>query len=533
MRKLFLGFLLGFFFILGYSLSVHAQSMPTLSSQSYEIINGGNESLFNLGFTDYDLFSFASGSKFSPSFRFALGSGYVLYSDLTSIDSEDLTITRMTTEQKQTLLDQGEFWGVISNQPTQFDVTDEIFLCSYDNGYFRGNCYIDLQGNVLANSPTLAGKYLNVAFGGKQIDPSEWNQLYVDLQDQIKSNQYNLYDNGLIDITGTTYYLFTGQTASGRARDSYYLYIANQYQNGVVVPVTSTNGDRICTWYANDLSVFNFRVVKANTDNINIRVIEGNFSKNGYDYRYQVYYLEGNNYLNVAVNDYNNFLQNPYSGSLFSKDGYVYNSSLENADSVPFVPTKLGTGAEKVIQVDEDYFDYSEIQRLEQALNDLNTQVNELYNYNYGISEDNFPFYITIPDTIPSVNPSLSPLPGGNNFPNIDLNPYPDYIPDIQPDVQAVTQSFDALNIPFFRNLQYKFPFSIPFDIAQAIQNLGQLPEAPAWNFDWKIHILDRDYVYHFEGDLSDFDDLASMFRLLQFLAFVIFMGYFSYKQFF
>lgn len=532
MRKLLIAFFFGFF-LMFFKLTCHAQALPVPSAETLTTIQTGNEQLINLSYVPDKLLPW---NNFSSDFAFGFNSGAVLFSELTEVTPENFNVVRLTTEDKEELLGVNPFWSSVNNLPTEFSVSDEIFLCSFDNGYMRGNCYLDQYGNILSYSNTLAGKYLNLAIGGNQIDISEFNALFSDQVDQIYSNNLNLYDTGLVDITDQTYYLFVGQTASGKARDAYYLYIANQYQPGLIVPENTTSGTPIRSWYANDLNLFNFHVVLRNTDNRGIVVTSGDYTKDNFSYAYRVTYLIGNNYQNVNVSDYNSFLSSPYQSTLlFAKDGYIYNPSIESEVSQAFKPLQYPEGS-TIDPLSGDYFDYDQIRQLEESLNDLNSRLNDLYDYSQGLGDNNFPFYYPSNDLV-SLGDSSLPLPGGSSFPDIGPQPLPspniDYSTLPQPSAETVGQSFGNFNIPFFNNLQYKFPFSIPWDLKMAIQQLTNNPEAPAWNFDWKIHILNREYVYHFEGDLSDFDELARVFRLLQLCSFIIFLGIFTYKQFF
>lgn len=153
---------------------------------------------------------------------------------------------------------------------------------------------------------------------------------------------------------------------------------------------------------------------------------------------------------------------------------------------------------------------------------------------------------ITIPDIIDDVLPDY--LPDNEPIPAPEPLPDPDPIPDPEPDPAPepdpdpdigdpiIDDEGDLTEIPIVSGLQGRFPFSIPWDIKHLIENLSAEREAPAFEYDFYISprwLPPNGFVYHFDIDLSSFDYLASLFRRLFLLSFIIGLAVYSYAKFF
>lgn len=153
---------------------------------------------------------------------------------------------------------------------------------------------------------------------------------------------------------------------------------------------------------------------------------------------------------------------------------------------------------------------------------------------------------ITVPDVIedilPDYHPDNDPIPPPQPVP--DPDPIPDPIPDPQPEPDPdpdigepiVDDEGDLTEIPIVSGLQGRFPFSIPWDIKHLISNLSAEREAPSFEYDFYISprwLPPNGFLYHFDIDLSGFDYLASLFRRLFLLSFIIGLAVYSYAKFF
>lgn len=70
--------------------------------------------------------------------------------------------------------------------------------------------------------------------------------------------------------------------------------------------------------------------------------------------------------------------------------------------------------------------------------------------------------------------------------------------------------------------LEKVFPFCIPFDIYKLYSVLSAKPVAP--KFTWKFKVLKK--TYKLDIDLSDWNEIAELLRLMEFLAFCLYLAY-------
>ncbi len=76
-------------------------------------------------------------------------------------------------------------------------------------------------------------------------------------------------------------------------------------------------------------------------------------------------------------------------------------------------------------------------------------------------------------------------------------------------------------SLPKFQfNLKDYFPFCIPFDLIDFIGVLNAAPEAPSFEWRFKVDSIGLDYTM--EVDFSEFDEAAQIFRTMMLLLFVI-----------
>lgn len=148
----------------------------------------------------------------------------------------------------------------------------------------------------------------------------------------------------------------------------------------------------------------------------------------------------------------------------------------------------------------------------------------------------------TIGDIVPEFIPDYDPIPPPQPIP--DPDPIPDPIPDPEPEPDPepdigdpiIDDEGDLTEIPIVSGLQGRFPFSIPWDIKHLVSNLSAEREAPAFEYDFYISprwLPPNGFLYHFDIDLAPFDNLASLFRRLFLLSFIIGLAVYSYAKFF
>lgn len=513
------------FFIGGifYSMTCHAQALPTIDTSTFSVIQGFNNDLINVGFLPQNLQAYfpISTQNWSP-----WNLGYIA---LSAVDENDCTISILDDSQKAALINS---ISPIHVNGTAVTVEENIYAVNYDNGYLSGYAYIDSNGRLLAYSDNVAGHLLQAKFGGNIKDVSDWEDMFEETSIDIYDDSFLLTDHPEY-IDNVSFYLFEGTLSYGNPSSAYDLFIPNQYNKGVIVPVTTQNGSFINQWYFNSSDAY---IYHTRYGIVNPLVVEsGTFTKDNVSYTHRLT-LNRIWYGNVANNDFFDWLNGiDKLNCIFGAQGLEYNSNIGNSTAVAFKPIQNPNGAQ-IINYNY-YYDYNGIQNLETALNNLTSTLNQNFEYNQPISEENFPQYYPIGDT--QANPSNIPFPGVTNYPGFEPLPIPNnspllnYEPEIQPSSQEVESSINNFGIPFFQNLQFKYPFSIPWDIKAFINSFKAEPTPPAWDFDWSITVGNTTYTHHFEGDLSEFNSLAAIFRNLLLISFIIGLCVFSYNHHF
>lgn len=523
MRKFFLSVLTVLLLALCRPSVVSASSSLVIDPSSIATTQYGAQALFDLSFLDNGLFSSSGWEGFTH--------GGVVIEDIFSFDSTDFTITELNNDQKIALLDSATlyykttdasgFSPVQSNQP--------LYIANFDNGYISGVAYLDHNGFLIASSPSLDNSLVTYTFGGSDYSLEDFVNLVDDISsDVISSNSLTINDR-FNPVTDVSYFYWKGSSYHSSPSGAWSLYIANQYQPGVVVPVTSSNGSGIGSWYANSLSPFVY--TQTHYYNNDTSYVEnqfsytvGNYSKNGYTYRYQVTFgaFVGGYSVNgePVLQSYDDWVNGRVSSVnfWFAQTGIYYDSSKDGSGKT-FNPYLVVNGNKILI---DDPFSYGSISDSYDYQKSRPADRNTDFDNTKPVSDTNFPIYyptdVTLTDSFP--------------YP-IELDPSVEFPLEGTIEESTIMGSFMESNVPFFTNLKYRFPFSIPWDVYDSFKYLDQQALAPAWDFDWKITILNHTYTYNFKGDLSDFDDLARIFRLLEKAAFLIFLMFFSYKQFF
>lgn len=162
--------------------------------------------------------------------------------------------------------------------------------------------------------------------------------------------------------------------------------------------------------------------------------------------------------------------------------------------------------------------------------------------YEYTTFNDNRPTYTSTINSNynPSSDITPSNYPRENNVYITDYSPninyYENYIthinsPGIGENIGDVDSEGLTDNLPILNNLEKRFPFSIPFDVYNLLSGLSAERTTPYINTD--IVIPGINYTWHFEYDLHAFDNLASLFRTLFLIFFIIGLAWLSYDHFF
>lgn len=110
-----------------------------------------------------------------------------------------------------------------------------------------------------------------------------------------------------------------------------------------------------------------------------------------------------------------------------------------------------------------------------------------------------------VSEPIPTTAPSEPVIPD---------QPTPDPKPTGTPEQHQENQEIMATP-----ELKDKFPFCIPWDVYYAFAVLEDQREAPALDFDLDLGLAG---THHIEIDFADWEDIASLLRLLELLAFII-----------
>lgn len=517
MKKLFL-FTLPFLILMFTPLYVSAEAVPSISSQTYAVIQGGLDSLNSSSLSSYGVLPFNS-SGVTETISHYVGfdmmlkpSDYVIR-PLTVLEQEDLSSGFST-----------HFYDSEGNEIS----IDNLYFVNGVNDYYSTSFYIDNNGNVLYSDPYHQNTLLSVGINDitfPLITGSEnwnWDDVYQNLAFQIANNAYNYYPEEE-DFIENTYYLFFGSdNSSGKPLYSAYVYIPNQWVPGLIEPIATnpSNNGYIKSWYTNDPSYITCVQNLGDPRNF-INVYEGNYNVSGYNYNYRVELTVTSPVYRQDVS-YSDFLSGNYTpssmhGFIFESNSYYYGTQIFHSAGVY---RKAHMLEQPSISPGEMY-DYDELQL-------TNTQLQPEQDINFdpsaAISPSNYP--IIYPNPYGVINPGINPLPGVNP----GVNPYP--FPDSDPLINIENDPIGS-SVPLINNLFRRFPFSIPWDLSRIVTGFVISPVPPAWDFDYSITVWGHTYTTHFQGDLSAFNSLAEILRILELIAFLIFLCFISYKYFF
>lgn len=92
--------------------------------------------------------------------------------------------------------------------------------------------------------------------------------------------------------------------------------------------------------------------------------------------------------------------------------------------------------------------------------------------------------------------------------------------PNIDPKPSVAPEASDEILGNRLPGLETKFPFCIPFDLRNAFSILEEERDAPRFSWNMKIDRFGIDETL--EIDLSRFDSVAEIFRILMLLTYIV-----------
>lgn len=506
MKKIFI-FLLCAIIILSPIRIVRSAEVITLTNESIELLTEGIDYLAYSGSVPYGFlpFVFSSEKDFQNVYEDMFGK-----QDVFTINGQPNI--RPLTSDEYSLLENATVYDDDGNIVT----LQELYFGEIDNGYFTEKFYCKNDGTIVYQDSAKDNPYIDVKFGGSELSYLDWQNMYDALSDSLDDNAYHYNLNG--DTVGNvTFYYACGQSVQGSPGYAASVFIANQYQPGIVVP-NPKNNDTIMSWYTNDLSQFNYEVLLGTIpDPFAFKYTQGNYNVGGYHYDYVCQFWNNTSFVYNQNNTFQNWLNGNNLGSaVFGSIGVHYNSSLVNDDTISF---KKVTSNADTIDLSDSY-SYPTLKQYYQDVSRTKAYPNGEYISTDPISALNYPTTTVIEDDVTEIV-----LPFPDDF-EIDDDPVIEYPIDEVIDPSLITDQ-----LPIVSGLQNKFPFSIPWDIASILRGMEAERETPYINTD--VFIPGVNYTWHIEYDLHEFDDLAALFRTLFLISFILGLAYFSFDHFF
>lgn len=526
--SMFLLVFMGFFVLR--PLNLNAQALPQVSQYTFQVIEGGIQDALEVGSQYKGISPYTDGIIATYE---VLGELYKQYHNSTfdsfalwTCDNDDVIVTSLEDSSYfEDLIIYDRYGNLIS------DVSN-IYYVSYDNGFFSGGVYIDNNGDILYNQPTneLNQRLLgNIAFGGNLVEWEDFNNFYDLLLDEASNNQMN-FSFSDVDYSDLSFLCWMGASDNGGdvRRFTVYIYCPNALDFGNVQVNTEggiSRNEVIFNPGANFVYELTTPSTIANTGILQRTV-------NGYSYSNYVgvdLYRLNNPNRNFSYSEFMSY--NPQFGeNIYCTFAYHNNITQEkvnsilnsNADIVSFVPLILPDEGAIInpSPIPNELIDLSDLSEI------VNNPENEIVNNpdfvpGESIEPLNYPIYI--PMYVPNLNPSSLPNNGLNDNPNDDSN--------INPSPGENIGDIGGINLPFIENLKNRFPFSIPFDIYNLISGLSVQREAPS--FEWEIYLPIIDYNWVVSFDLSSWDNQALIFRTCFLILFIIGLALWSYNHFF
>lgn len=257
---------------------VRATEAIELTQASFDLLNNGVDLLSYSASVPYGFLPFVFSSE--KDYQSVL-ENMMQKEDVFVIDGNANVQIRPLTENEYGLLENAYVYDDDGNIVS----LQQLYFGEVDNGYFTEKFYCKNDGSIVYQDQAKENPYIDVKFGGSDYSFLQWQNMYDALSDSLDNNSYHYNLNG--DTVGNvTFYYAVGQTQSGRPGYAASVFIANQYQPGIVVP-NPKNNDTIMSWYTNDLSQFNYEVLIGTVpDAFAFKYTQGNYSVGGYHYDY-------------------------------------------------------------------------------------------------------------------------------------------------------------------------------------------------------------------------------------------------------
>lgn len=326
--------------------------MPSISSDSFTLIDGGQSDLLSARFLDHGMFP-DDKSLIDSMISYLVG-------DEVYLNPSDFTVRPLSDIEKENI-ESGftrHFYDQLGNEIS----INDLYYCSGDNGYLHAEFYMDSNGEILIGNLDDSNYLINVGFSNDLFaqgnsNYANWDAVYSDCADRILSGNYNFYP-GDIPTSDNTYFVWVGETAAGRPSKAGYILIPNQNIPGSIVPINDSGS--IYRWYTNDLSLISSVTTMGNF--VPSTTAQGNFSYNGYSYRYLVTGIRGSDNMGTPIN-YDDWVSGvDRSSRVFGRQGTLYSQLQPSSDSIGF--KKVVIPEVPIIQPDELY-DYNELQQLQ------------------------------------------------------------------------------------------------------------------------------------------------------------------------
>ena len=473
-------------------MNVNAQAMPSPSNAAFTLIENGNANAIWGGFLNYGIFPFLPDQATEIIQN-------IFDANPVSIDPSDCNVRPLTEVEKDNIENdfQTHFYDSNGNEIS----LNDLYYCTYDNGYMNGEFYIDSDGNLLFGANDGSNTLLNINFAGDAKSINDWDAIYQELSSQIENNNFAFTEND-VQITPQCYFYWYGETANYRPQSAHYYYCVNEYNPGVIMRMINESGQTV--FYANDPTALIYECTLGGSYDQR-RITSGDFYYNSIHYNYKIVLPWDGNF--SANNTYDYWVSlvgsNDLYRRIFAANGTMWDSSLaQNAHSASmFKPIQYDNDVVVPMPIDET-FPYDElISYIQEAIN--NAEYNPSFDGRNSLSSENYPFNYPIGteigiSTLPFPEPQPSPEPIPMPQPNID--------PSVGQDIGEVDPSNLRSEIPIINNLLNRFPFSIPWDIYSLLNGFSVQRETPY--IDTTIHIPGINYDWHIEYDLSDFNRL-------------------------
>lgn len=231
-------------------------------------------------------------------------------------------------------------------------------------------------------------------------------------------------------------------------------------------------------------------------------------------------------------------------GYLANSQGNAYNYTFNYQMYIGnwYAPFYYGGEVNINLPTAQQYTQYRELSEnavyLQPAQNE--GDVTNIYNYTYTMQNPVKPNPIINNNYDNSRPTTYNNYPVTNNYNFTDLsNPADTYVqnvynyytqPKVDEELTANPEEIDN-NVPILSNLQNRFPFSIPWDIARIFESLSAERQAPVINAEINFPIINYTWVCNI--DLSMFDSTAELFRKCVLILFIVGLAVFSYSHHF